>query len=271
MKIMNALTLVSIPVACSMALADVELVAPGGTTTNISVGVQITTVLGSSGDTDSTNTTIEASNMVVDPSPESEPFSELGITEHSIYTSGGSLTFEFYCTLFGCLEEMDIVVHALDVRLVGDHTVGVDGSGSWQLTDTYYEMDLVLSYSGSLVGSGDLTTTETAPVTVSGDIYAENGFLYVENLDMNTISIAVPTDSLPDGLSELEIDVTADFSALVYSGQYNTADLDGDGQVCGADLTILLGNWGTCCTGDLDGDGTVSGADLTILLAAWDC
>ena len=45
--------------------------------------------------------------------------------------------------------------------------------------------------------------------------------------------------------------------------------VDGDGVVGGADLTILLGEWGSCCVGDLNGDGIVDGADLTILLSCW--
>ncbi len=49
----------------------------------------------------------------------------------------------------------------------------------------------------------------------------------------------------------------------------NPADLNGDGHVDGADLAVLLGNWGTAGAGDIDGDGVVSGADLAILLGAW--
>ncbi|MFO0875321.1 MAG: hypothetical protein U0575_15310 [Phycisphaerales bacterium] len=48
-----------------------------------------------------------------------------------------------------------------------------------------------------------------------------------------------------------------------------TADLNGDGIVNGADLGILLGNWGNAGVGDLNGDGVVNGADLGILLGAW--
>jgi hypothetical protein len=47
-------------------------------------------------------------------------------------------------------------------------------------------------------------------------------------------------------------------------------DLNGDGEIGGADLTILLASFGSSCTGcdaDLNGDGEVGGADLTILLA----
>ena len=41
------------------------------------------------------------------------------------------------------------------------------------------------------------------------------------------------------------------------------------GRVDGADLAIMLGNWGTAGTGDINGDGVVNGADLGILLGAW--
>ena len=50
-----------------------------------------------------------------------------------------------------------------------------------------------------------------------------------------------------------------------------TGDLNDDGVVNGADLAILLGEWGKCpgCVADLNGDGVVNGADLAILLGAW--
>jgi len=52
------------------------------------------------------------------------------------------------------------------------------------------------------------------------------------------------------------------------------ADLNCDGVVDGADLLILLGQWGECadpddCPADLNGDGVVDGADLLILLGSW--
>ena len=48
------------------------------------------------------------------------------------------------------------------------------------------------------------------------------------------------------------------------------ADLNTDGLVNGADLSILLAAWGTNDpVADLSEDGTVGGPDLSILLAAW--
>ncbi len=49
----------------------------------------------------------------------------------------------------------------------------------------------------------------------------------------------------------------------------NPFDLNGDGNVGGADLTVLLSSWGEPGPADFDGDGIVGGADLAALLAAW--
>jgi hypothetical protein len=47
-------------------------------------------------------------------------------------------------------------------------------------------------------------------------------------------------------------------------------DLDGDGTVGSADLTILLSSWGSNnAQADIDNDGVVGSADLTAVLSAW--
>ncbi|MBL9148312.1 MAG: hypothetical protein JNM94_06415 [Phycisphaerae bacterium] len=48
-----------------------------------------------------------------------------------------------------------------------------------------------------------------------------------------------------------------------------TGDLNDDGLVDGADLGILLGQWGSRGSADFDGSGSVDGADLGTLLGAW--
>ncbi|MFO0963143.1 MAG: hypothetical protein U0625_09590 [Phycisphaerales bacterium] len=47
------------------------------------------------------------------------------------------------------------------------------------------------------------------------------------------------------------------------------ADLNADGMVNGADIGLLLGNWGNSGVGDVTGDGIVNGADIGALLGAW--
>ncbi len=49
-------------------------------------------------------------------------------------------------------------------------------------------------------------------------------------------------------------------------------DLNGDQAVDGADLAMLLGEWGASCKdcpADLDGDGLIDAADLALLLGNW--
>ncbi|MBM4114705.1 MAG: hypothetical protein FJ252_02370 [Phycisphaerae bacterium] len=48
----------------------------------------------------------------------------------------------------------------------------------------------------------------------------------------------------------------------------NPADIDGNGNVDGADLGLLLAGWGSSSP-DVNGDGVVDGSDLGLLLAAW--
>ena len=48
-------------------------------------------------------------------------------------------------------------------------------------------------------------------------------------------------------------------------------DFNGDGNVNGADLGLMIAAWGSCsgCPEDLNGDGVVNGADLGLMIAGW--
>ena len=52
---------------------------------------------------------------------------------------------------------------------------------------------------------------------------------------------------------------------------YCQGDLTQDNDVNGADLAVLLGEWGSCddCVSDINEDGEVNGADLSLVLSAW--
>jgi hypothetical protein len=64
--------------------------------------------------------------------------------------------------------------------------------------------------------------------------------------------------------------LTATVSIPVPSAQPTIlGDLNDDGIVDGADLSILLGAWGTDGAADLNNDGVVDAADLSIFLGAW--
>lgn len=83
-------------------------------------------------------------------------------------------------------------------------------------------------------------------------------------------------DEVPyDGLNFSAIVPIGPYSVLIYTQgdeipQDIPGDFNGDGRVDGADLSMLLGAWGSNDPSfDLSGDGVVSGADLTILLGNW--
>ena len=63
------------------------------------------------------------------------------------------------------------------------------------------------------------------------------------------------------------------WDSLCVSGAGNLcadpADINGDGVVNGADLSILLGNWGGAGESDINGDGVTNASDLAIMLANW--
>lgn len=79
-------------------------------------------------------------------------------------------------------------------------------------------------------------------------------------------------DDLPGRVSGSSVGKLAAARAFaLFQGLARSPDINADGAVNAADLTLLLGSWGggpaTGC--DLNGDGTVNAADLTILLGAW--
>lgn len=65
-------------------------------------------------------------------------------------------------------------------------------------------------------------------------------------------------------------DLGADNVRITFADPASPGDIDGDGDVDGADLGLLLASWGTAGgAADLDGSGTVDGGDLGVLLANW--
>jgi hypothetical protein len=125
----------------------------------------------------------------------------------------------------------------------------------------------------------DLRLSSASPAIDAGD----NGMVGVDAFDLDgdgDFVEVVPFD-LAGGARFIDDVATADTGVgaapIVDLGAYEAAsgapacpaDLDGSGSVDGADLGLLLGNWGAGGATDLSGDGTTDGADLGLLLGAW--
>jgi hypothetical protein len=99
---------------------------------------------------------------------------------------------------------------------------------------------------------------------------------------VNNLSFAVPTEAVL-GMTYARFRCTTDgpvgFSDQASDGEVEDyqvriaclADLDGNGKVNLADLSILISQWGECagCPEDLNGNGWVNLADLSILVSQW--
>lgn len=106
------------------------------------------------------------------------------------------------------------------------------------------------------------------------DVLADEYGIDVADWTLNTAAAITP-----DGLTIAGAGVNPEGNLEAYKvhlpgKQSIPGDLDGSGAVDGADLAILLGEWGVCpdcddCAADLDGNCEVDGADLAILLGNW--
>jgi len=102
------------------------------------------------------------------------------------------------------------------------------------------------------LGSPTLSTPVCIAEDLNGELYVvEHTVGRVRRLVLNPLPADTDGDGIPDACEPV------------------TPDLNGDGVVNGADLGILLANWGQTGQGDLNGDQFVDGGDLGELLAAW--
>jgi hypothetical protein len=112
---------------------------------------------------------------------------------------------------------------------------------------------------------GTYAITEDDPIVTPGG-YALTNLTCVEtgiNNSSENIDTRTATISLEAGET-----VTCTFTNTILSCQ---ADLNNNGRVNTADLSILVSQWGECagCLADLNGNGWVNLADLSILISQW--
>jgi formylglycine-generating enzyme required for sulfatase activity len=65
--------------------------------------------------------------------------------------------------------------------------------------------------------------------------------------------------------------LAAALAAPLHAQDACSADVDGDGTVGAADLSLVLSAWGSCagCAADINDDGAIDAADLSLLLGLW--
>jgi len=173
-------------------------------------------------------------------------------------------------------------------------TGAIDGSGNDGHSAVKFEgAPLVIVFDDAIIGSfpiaAGLAWTDCGPgiANVTMEAYDGDGALIASktyySLGDNLDNGATEEDRFlgiahAGGISELRLTSNrliefdhVQFVAATIPPDEVVGDLNGDGVVDGADLGILLNNWGECagCEADLNGDGVVDGADLGILLNNW--
>ena len=107
---------------------------------------------------------------------------------------------------------------------------------------------------------GEIVNTLTTQLYFPGDPGNESDNWYREDLEIQVI------EEEPNG----DMLATFTFQLDEPGAAICAADLNDDGFIDGADLTSLLGDWGsTDSPADLNDDGIVDGGDLAELLGYW--
>ena len=129
---------------------------------------------------------------------------------------------------------------------------------------------------------GNSTFCANEPEAVDGDFLNLGGNIFGLDCDGDGVCEAVEgeasaesdcdengIDDLCDILDDPSRDVDGD--GRLDACELSRVDLNLDGIVNAADLSILLANWGSVppALGDITGDGLINAADLSALLAAW--
>ena len=181
---------------------------------------------------------------------------------------GGVLVFRGASTL----EDCQIIDNFAVAQSGGVHVVGGDSSlvrtairGNESLTvggglGVYPEVGVPDGEDGTATIVSDCVIEENSCKEAGGGLWVRSGFDTVY-LDGTTIC-----DNVPDEVSGAFVDLGKNTLCICL------ADLNDDGIVNGADISVLLGFWGLTgkgVTGDIVPDGTVNGADLAALLSSW--
>ncbi|MEY2714576.1 MAG: carboxypeptidase precursor [Planctomycetota bacterium] len=117
-------------------------------------------------------------------------------------------------------------------------------------------------------GDGGTTWVALEDVTENANAWVEKNFRVADFVPPSaTVRLRFQARDLGAG-SVVEAGV--DFVRILTTGcPTRPEDIDGNGTVDSADLSLVLNNWGNAGVGDVDGSGVVDSGDLAAVLNAW--
>ena len=193
-----------------------------------------------------------------------------------------------YCdgnpTLTNCMFQQNSASQGGGMLCVGSPTLtncvfqqnSSDDSGGGMSNETYETFDS----DPSEPILTNCTFTENAAAESGGGVYSwgdSRAFLDGTAICGNTVDGTatdenqVEGDFTETGVNCITAECTdADYDGLPDCGTPCVGDINGDGEVDGADMAYVLGYWGTDeALPDLNDDGLVDAADLGLVVAAW--
>jgi hypothetical protein len=272
-RIISVAALCSASSLTATVLGDVnsDVTVDAKSTVLATIAITIDSLFGVQTDVDSAVVTVDGGGAIV-LGPGAEPFSSMGIDSMQFLLGDATLSYEFFCApIFGC-QEIIVAAQNLTLNLLESTSTSIASDGvatfdaTWNMTVDYQISGDIFELSGS--------TEQAELIVFECDVDAANGFVTMDSLFLGDIHASISPDKLPVGVYGVELLVSFDLAETSMSGEYEgdpgvPGDLNGDGIVNGADLGLLLAQWGSTGTADLNGDGVVNGADLGLMLAAW--
>jgi hypothetical protein len=203
-----------------------------------------------------------------------EDFEDGELDTPGLSASGGFVTSQAFPVARDSVDIDDGDLNCLSTNAAGT----VQGDSWYTVVTTTFDFDSA-ALSGLPTHAGLVLTDATfAPAVVTafdelGQAFASLVYDFPDPGDGSCVDDWFFGFFSASGISRLEVSVSdaieVDHIQYGRSDLRSASDLDGDGLVNGADLGILLSNWGTPCLGEFTGDFQIDGADLGVLLANW--
>lgn len=259
-----------LPASVALADVDVAYTVDKGSQVTCTVAITVDSLFGTQTDTDTITVGVSGfANGSLAPS--SEPFTDVTIGQIEFEVDDGTLNYQFFCVpIFGC---QNLAVHVTNLNLTLDAPTSspLDAS-NFASFDSVWRMTMDYQINGSLFElTGNAEEVEAAGFGCRFSF--DEGLSHVYDMELAPIPGTIDPAKLPTGIYEVTLVTTVAMGDATMTGTYEPGsvqgDLNGDDHVDGADLGLLLSQFGVAGSADFDGNGVVNGGDLGLLLSFW--
>lgn len=254
----------------ALAESTASLASPTGTTVTVTMTVTVTTSLGTSTDSDTKviSTVALSDARVPEQAP---PWSSITLDTLRIDPADASFHFDLFCFPFLGCQSLDVALTNLFLETTAPVTSALSTTGQAGFASAPFFLTGSYSTTGVATTSGVLANPVNPNFGCRVSALAGN-IMKFDQCTLSPVTSVIDPASLPAGVTALTVTLNANLSTCTLVGPWvavNPFDLDGDGNVGAADLSILLSQWGGKGEADYDGSGTVDASDLSTLLANW--